>query len=176
MGARRILIGVVGRPHGVRGLLHVHSYAAVPADLNAYGPLQDDHGEQWTLAWRGDGIAEFTGAGGRTLDSREAARVLVNRRLYVDRDSLPEAGEDEFYLADLVGLSAHERRDGIDRALGTVLAVHEYGAGPSLEIGHVGRSVLLPFTRAAVPEIDLAAGWMRVVQPDEVELAGDDPG
>ena len=173
MVARRILIGLVGRPHGVRGLLRVHSYAAVPTDLAAYGPVQDDRGGRWSIAWRGDGIAAFTGSDGQTLRDRDSAQALAGRRLYVDRDRLPEAGEDEFYLADLVGLSAHKRADGMKRSLGTVLAVHDYGAGTSLEIGHVGRSVLLPFTRACVPEIDLAGGWMLVVPPDEIDLTED---
>ena len=73
-------------------------------------------------------------------------------------EALPDPDEEEFYLADLVGLSARERIEGIERPMGTVLAVHDYGAGTSLEIGHVGRSIMLPFTRACVPEIDLAAG------------------
>ncbi len=176
MNERRILMGVVGRPHGVHGLLRVHSYAAVPADLASYGPLRDDRGGDWTIAWRGDGIAEFTDAHGKTLQDRDSAQHLVNRRLYVARDRLPDAGEDEFYLSDLIGLSAHERTGGMERSLGTVLAVHDYGAGASLEIGHVGRSVVLPFTRVCVPEIDLAAGRLLVVPPEEIELAEDQLG
>ena len=172
-GQQRILIGVIGRPHGVRGLLRVHSYAAVPSDLTAYGALHDDRGALWTVRWRGDGIAELVDAQGRGLADREAAAALVNRRLYVDRDRLPDPDEDEFYLADLVGMSARERIQGMERPLGTVLAVHDYGAGASLEIGHVGRSVMLPFTRACVPEIDLAAGRLLVVRPDEIELPGE---
>ena len=170
MGGQRILIGVIGRPHGVRGLVRVHSYAGVPSDLTAYGPLHDDRGQLWTVRWRGDGIAELTNAQGQALRDRDAAQALVNRRLYVDRDRLPDPDEEEFYLADLVGLSARERIEGMERPMGTVLAVHDYGAGTSLEIGHVGRSVMLPFTRACVPEIDLAAGRLLVVLPDEIEL------
>jgi 16S rRNA processing protein RimM len=176
MGGQRILMGVIGRPHGVRGLVRVHSYATVPSDLTAYGPLHDDRGALWTVTWRGEGIAELADAQGQVLRDRDAAQALVNRRLYIDRDRLPDPEEDEFYLADLVGLSAHERVDGMERAMGTVLAVHDYGAGASLEIGHVGRTVILPFTRACVPEVDLAAGRLLVVRPDEIELPGDLPG
>ena len=168
-------MGVVGRPHGVRGLLRVHSYAAEPRDLACYGPLRDDRGQDWTIDWRGEGIAAFTGADGQALRDRDQAQLLVNRRLYVARERLPDAGEDEFYLADLIGLAAHERSGGMDRSIGTVLAVHDYGAGASLEIGHVGRSVVLPFTRACVPEIDLAAGRLLVVPPTEIELAESRP-
>jgi 16S rRNA processing protein RimM len=173
MSGQRILMGVIGRPHGVRGLARVHSYAAAPSDLAAYGPLHDDRGGVWTIAWRGDGIAELTDAQGLALRDREMAQTLVNRKLYVDRDHLPEPDEEEFYLADLVGLAAYERVEGMERSMGTVLAVHDYGAGASLEIGHVGRSVIVPFTRACVPDIDLAAGRLLVVPPDEVELPGE---
>jgi 16S rRNA processing protein RimM len=176
MGGQRILMGVIGKPHGVRGLVRVHSYAAVPSDLAAYGSLHDDRGGVWTITWRGEGIAELTDAQGQALRDREAAQALTGRRLYVDRDRLPEPEEEEFYLADLVGLAAHERVGGMERSMGTVLAVHDYGAGTSLEIGHVGRSVILPFTRACVPEIDLAAGRLLVVRPEEIELPGEPPG
>jgi len=67
MPDRRILMGVVGRPYGVRGLVRVHSYTADPADLASYGPLLDDAGRAWTLAWRGSGIAELRGADGSTV-------------------------------------------------------------------------------------------------------------
>ena len=170
MDDRRILMGVVGRPHGVRGLLRVHSYAAVPADLAAYGALSDDRGQCWTLRWRGEGIAELTDADGRTLGDRDAAAALVNRRLYVARERLPEPDEDEFYLADLVGLRAFERAEGGERPAGVVLAVHDYGAGPILELGGDGRTVLLPFTRACVPEVQVAAGRVVVAMPDEIEV------
>ncbi len=170
MDERRILMGVVGRPHGVRGLLRVHSYAAVPADLAAYGALSDDRGASWTLRWRGEGIAEFTDGTGRTLRDRDEAALLVNRSLFVDRDRLPEPDEDEFYLADLVGLRAFERTAEGERPVGTVLAVHDYGAGPILELGGNARTVLLPFTRLCVPEVQVAAGRMVVAMPDEIEV------
>ena len=170
MERRRILMGVVGRPHGVRGLVRVHSYAAVPADLAAYGALFDDRGQSWTLRWRGEGIAELSDASGQALRDRDAAAQLVNRQLFVDRDRLPEPDEDEFYLADLVGLQAVERCDDGERPVGSVLAVHDYGAGPILELGGDGRSVLLPFNRACVPEVQVAAGRIVVAMPDEVEV------
>ncbi len=170
MGDKRILMGVVGRPHGVRGLVRVHSYAAVPADLAAYGALSDDQGGAWTLRWRGDGIAELADAAGRVLRDRDEAARLVNRRLYVARHRLPEPDQDEFYLSDLVGLQAVERIATGERCLGAVLAVHDYGAGPILELGEAGRTVLLPFTRACVPEVEIEAGRVVVAMPDEVEV------
>nr|WP_321983077.1 ribosome maturation factor RimM [uncultured Lichenicoccus sp.] len=172
MSGGRILMGVVGRPHGVRGLVHVHSYAAVPADLAAYGPLHDDRGGAWTLSWRGRGIGELTGADGQALRDRQAAQSLVNRRLYVDRGRLPEPEPDEFYLADLIGLQVVEQETSA--VVGSVLAVHDYGAGSSLEIGEGNGSFVLPFTRACVPGIDLAGRRLVIVHPDEIEVRPED--
>ena len=167
-----ILMGVVGRPHGVRGLVHLHSYAAEPDSLADYPSLRDDRGRSWTLVWRGAGIAELRDGEGRALDSREAAAAMTNRRLYVPREALPPAGEDEFYLADLVGLEA---RDGGDAVIGRVAEVHDYGAGPSLEIAREGAGpLLLPFTRACVPVVDVAGGFVRIELPDEVEVHDED--
>ncbi|CAH2603702.1 Ribosome maturation factor RimM [Rhodovastum atsumiense] len=163
----RILMGVIGRPHGVRGLVRVHSYTATPDELPQYGPFADDRGRRFTLRWRGEGIAEITEiVDGKPVPvrDRDAAGRLVNVRLYVERDRLPPPEEDEFYLADLIGLQA-VGPDG--RVLGRVDTVHDYGAGASLEIG----PLLVPFTRAAVPEVDLAAGRVTIVLPDEVVVA-----
>lgn len=159
-------MGVVGRPHGVRGLVHVQSYTAEPADLARYGALTDDAGRSWTLAWRSAGVAELRNADGRPLPDRSAAERLTNVKLYIERDRLPPPEPDEYYLADLVGLAA-STPDGT--TLGHVTVVHDYGAGTSLEIVHDGASpVLVPFTIACVPAVDIAAGTLTVVLPDEV--------
>ena len=169
MTDRRVLMGVIGRPHGVRGLVHVRSYTADPADLPGYGPFSDGHGRRFTLRWVSEGVAELSELvdGKRVkLADRNAAERLVNLRLYVDRAQLPAPGEDEFYLSDLVGLEAM----GPDGApLGRVDAVHDYGAGTSREIG----PLLVPFTRACVPVVDIAAGRLTVLPPAEVVVAPD---
>ena len=164
MPAERILLGVVGRPHGVRGLVHVQSYTADPAGLAAYGPLTDDAGRAWTLAWRGVGVAELRGPDG-PLQDRNAAERLVNTELYIERGRLPEPEEDEFYLADLVGLAAVSP-DGA--ALGRIAAVHDYGAGASLEVAGQGQTLLVPFTRACVPAVSPVDGYVVVAMPDEL--------
>jgi len=164
MPEQRVLLGVIGRPHGVRGLLHVHCYAGDPAALPGYGPFVDDRGRRFSLHWRGEGIAEVSeviGGVPRPVTDRDAAAKLVNTRLYVERDRLPATDDDEFYVSDLVGLEAFGR-DGTP--LGRVDAVHDYGGGVSLEIG----ALLVPFTHAAVPEVDLAAGRLTVMPPDEI--------
>ena len=157
-------MGVVGRPHGVRGLMHVHSYTADPADLPGYSPFHDGRGRQWTLRWLREGVAEMSelveGRAIRVTD-REGAERLVNLKLYADRERLPPPQEEEFYLSDLIGLEAVGPGGA---ALGRVQAVHDYGAGASLEIG----PLIVPFTRDAVPQIDLAAGRVTIVPPREV--------
>ncbi len=160
-------MGVIGRPHGVRGLVHVTSYAE---DLTAHGPLTDPKGRQFMLRWRGGGVAEIAeladGAEVKVAD-RSAAEKLTNTRLFVDRSQLPEPEDDEFYLADLVGLIA---RDTAGEELGTVAAVHDYGAGASLEIARDNAPPLLvPFTRVCVPGVDVAAGMLVVAPPQEMD-------
>jgi 16S rRNA processing protein RimM len=165
----RILMGVVGRPHGVRGLVHVTSYAD---DVTAYGALSDATGRRFVLRWRGEGVAEVAevvdGVEVRVGD-RTAAERLTNTRLYVERAQLPEPEEDEFYLADLIGLAAF---DGEGARVGTVGAVHDYGAGASLEIEREsGAPVIVPFTRVCVPKVDVVAGRLVVAPPEEVDVA-----
>ena len=164
-----ILLGVIGRPHGVRGLVHVTSHTADKAALADYGPLSDGKGRRFTLAWRGVGVAELTELQDdvpvRVAD-RDAAARLTNTRLYIERERLPVPDDDEFYLADLIGLDAV---DAAGDALGRVIAVHDYGAGASLEIAREGAPLMVPFTRAVVPEIDIAGGRVVVAPPEEVE-------
>jgi 16S rRNA processing protein RimM len=168
MPEQRILMGVIGRPHGVRGLVHVHSYTADPADLANYNPLLDEAGRCWSVAWRGEGVAEVRDGKGRPLADRTEAERLVNLKFYVERHRLPQPDGDEFYLSDLVGLLAHSEAGA---PVGRVTAIHDYGAGTSLEIdrGANAAPLIVPFTQAAVPVIDLAAGQLTVVPPTEID-------
>ena len=167
---RPILLGVIGRAHGVRGLVRVTSHTADPLALTEYGPLSDASGRQFTLRWMGDGIAEVSQivAGEQVkIVERTTAERLTNTELFIERDRLPPPEPDEYYLADLLGLTAV----GTDDApFGVVAAVHDYGAGASLELARDdGGSLLIPFTAACVPEVDLAAGRLRVAPPDEID-------
>jgi 16S rRNA processing protein RimM len=176
MAARRILLGVIGKPHGVRGLARVVSYADDPADLTSYGELFDDQGRRFVLTWAAEGvagIAEVVDGKKVPVRDRDAAQALTNTRLYVRREDLPQAGEDEFYLADLIGMRAV---DSEGRELGNVALVHDYGGGASLEITGAAAPVLVPFTRKSVPVVDLAAGLVTVVKPHELEAPGDGAG
>jgi len=169
MPAGRILLGVIGRPHGVRGLVRVTSYADPPEALAAYGPLSDEAGRRFALRWRGEGIVELVEVVSgieRKVADRDAAARLTNTRLFVARDCLPAPEEDEYYLADLVGLAAV---DANGAPIGWVAAVHDYGAGASREIERAAGPLVVPFTRATVPEVDIAGGRLTVTPPAEVD-------
>ena len=161
-----VCVGVVTKPKGVRGAVRVKSFTAEPGDITAYGPLYDGPGGP-VLAFepreiQGDMIvARVAGAA-----DRDGAEALRGKRLYVPRAALPEAAEDEYYHADLVGLAV-ELADGA--RFGTVEALHDFGAGGILEVAREGGdTVMLPFTRRAVPEIDIAGARIVIEQPDEV--------
>lgn len=162
MPVERILVGEIGRPHGVRGLVRVQSFTAEPADIAAYGPLSDEGGgKHYALQWLGGGLARIEG-----VNDRDAAAKLTGTRLYVARDRLPPPEEEEFYLADLIGLAA---RDAEGREMGRVAAVEDFGAGTILTLrDEQGRETLLPFTRAVVPVVDVAGGFVTVQPPEAV--------
>ena len=171
MPGRRVLLGVIGRPHGVRGLVRVHSHTAEPADLTAYGPLQDEKGRRFDIAWRGEGVAavaELRDGVRVPVSDRDAAARLTNLRLYIARERLPAPEPEEFYLADLIGLAA---RTPEGETLGVIKAVPNFGAGDMLEIEPEGggRSWYLPFTRECAPEVRIAEGHVLVVRPEETE-------
>lgn len=174
MPQRRILLGVIGRPHGVRGLVHVTSHTADPTDLTAYGELSDAKGRRFSLQWRGAGIAEISEhVDGRTVKvtDRDTAAKLTNTQLHIDRDRLPPPDADEFYLADLVGLEAVDTNGA---AIGKVATVHDYGAGTSLEIVGGATSLIVPFTRACVPVVDLPSGRVVIAPPVEIVVPGNE--
>jgi 16S rRNA processing protein RimM len=158
----------------VRGLVKITSHTADPADLTAYGPLSDAEGRCYALHWKADGVAEISrivdGVAVKVTD-RSAAEKLTNTGLFIDRSALPPANEEEYYLADLIGLSV---ADPAGRPLGIVAVVHDYGAGASLEITTAdAQSLIVPFTAACVPTVDLAGGRLVVALPDEVVVAPD---
>ncbi len=166
-----ILIARIGAPHGVKGAVRVKAYTGDAAAIGDYGPLVAKDGRVFAISHlRPDkSVVIVTFAG---VDDRDAATALNGSDLYIKRSALPASDDaDEFYHADLIGLVA-VTPDG--EGLGTVVAVHDFGAGEMLEVEQVaGKTLLLPFTRAAVPEIDLAGGRLVVVPPPEVEARGD---
>jgi len=170
----RVCVGVITGARGLRGEVRVKSFTARPEDVGAYGPLADEAGTRTlrlavTAPARDHVIARVEG-----VADRAAAEALKGTRLYVARAALPTPGEDEFYVADLVGLRVEV--EGAPGTWGTVKAVHDFGAGAVVEIERPdGAEVMLPFTRAAVPEVDLAGGRVVVAPPAET-AAGEADG
>jgi 16S rRNA processing protein RimM len=164
VSVKRVLLGEIGRPHGVRGLVRLHAFTDDPKAIAAYGPLADETGtRRFSVTAMPGGLGRIEG-----VEDRDAAARLTGTRLYIERDRLPPpADPDEFLLCDLEGLAAIAE-DG--STLGTVRSVEEYGAGPFLVIQGEGGERLIPFTRAAVPVVDVAAGRITVVPPPEVTV------
>ncbi|OGN47704.1 MAG: 16S rRNA processing protein RimM [Caulobacterales bacterium RIFCSPHIGHO2_01_FULL_67_30] len=165
--SRLILVGQIGGGFGVRGEVRVTAFTADPLALTAYGPLL-----------RADGTVALTlsatrpdksGVVGRAKEiaTKEQADALRGLKLYVPRDRFPEPDEDEFYLADLLGV---EVRDTAGEVMGTVKSVQNFGADDMLEIAPAagGPTWYLPFTKEATPELHLADGWLLAVPPTEV--------
>ena len=161
MTVKRVMVGEIGRPHGVRGLVRLRTFTEDPAAIAAYSPLTDETGaRRFVVTLKGGDIAAIEG-----VADRDAAQRLTGTRLYVERDRLPPPEDDEFYLTDLIGLAAVT--DG-GEALGTIRAVEDHGAGAFIIVAGAGREHLLPFTRAVVPVVDIAGGRVTVVLPDEI--------
>jgi len=160
MGATRILVGEIGRPHGVRGLVKLRSFTADPAAIADYAPLTDASGaKRFALTVLAEGLVRIEG-----VADRDAAQRLTGTKLYAARDKLPPPEADEFYLADLIGMASVTEAGA---SLGEVRAVEDHGAGCFLVLAGPPER-LVPFTRAAVPVVDLAAGRLTIVLPEEI--------
>jgi 16S rRNA processing protein RimM len=157
----RVLMGAIIGAHGIRGQVHVKSFAAEPKDIASYGPLEDARGHAFALTLKG-GADDVLIASVDGVTDRDAAEKLKGTELFVKRAALPATEDEEFYHADLVGL---EVRLGDSSVFGTVRAVHDYGAGVSLEIAREDGDVMTPFTKAAVPVVDVAGGFIVLDPP-----------
>ena len=167
----RICVGIVTGAHGLKGLVRVKPFTETPEAVAAYGTVEtEDGGRRLEIE-----VANRTGRGQIAvrivgITGREAAEALKGQRLYVRREQLPAPGSDEFYYADLIGLAV-QRSTGV--SVGSVHAIYEFGAGDVMEIvDETGALTMVPFTRDAVPEIDLANG--RVVVADAYIDASDE--
>ena len=164
----RICVAQIGAAHGLRGEVRFRSFTQDPMAVTSYGPLQSEDGTrrfeiEALRPSKDQFVARLKGVSDRT-----AAEKLTNVKLYVSRDKLPPVEDTEtFYHADLVGLAA-VTPDGTP--LGTVTAIHNFGAGDVIEIKpETGEPLLLPFTAAVVPKIDVTARRMIVVPLTAVE-------
>lgn len=183
----RICVGAISGAHGVRGEVRIKTFTEVPEDIGSFGALETEDGVRSfelkvTREVKGGVAARLSG-----ITGREAALALKGLRLYAPRSALPELAqasdtargteetegtkEEEYYQTDLIGLTV-KWADGL-RPEGYIKAVHDFGAGDLLEIGlHRGaadrkrQTVMVPFTREAVPEVNLAEGYV-VADPPE---------
>jgi 16S rRNA processing protein RimM len=160
----RVCVARIGAAHGLRGEVRLNSFTADPLAVTRYGPLQAEDGARaFEIETCRQGksflVVRFKG-----IADRDAAERLCNLDLYVPRQRLPQAEAGEFYHADLIGLRA-VTADGSE--IGTVVAVQNFGAGDLLEIAPSagGTTMLLPFTEAIVPKVDIAGGLITVVPP-----------
>ena len=169
----RILLGRITGAHGIRGDVIVHSYAANPEDIAAYGALGDESGQRSFKLELVGGTSKGLIARIAGIADRNAAEALRGTDLYVARDKLPAPDENEFYHVDLIGLDAVSP-EGLP--LGKIVAVPNYGAGDLLEIALTSRSSteLVPFTETCVPTIDFAARRVVVVLPVAAPAEPDD--
>ncbi len=164
----RICIGAIAGAFGITGEVRLKSFCTNPADIAAYGALSSEDGSRQFRVTLTKPVTGGFGARVAGVTTREAAEALRGTSLFVDRARLPSLPDDEFYHADLVGLDV---LDTGGEPLGKVSAVHNHGAGDILEISSTRHksALLLPFTKAIVPNVDLAAGRLIVDLPDVAE-------
>ena len=165
----RICVAQIGAAHGLRGEVRLRSFTQDPAAVTSYGPLESEDGSrrfeiEALRPAKDHFVARLVGIG-----DRDAAERLTNLKLYVPRDRLPPTEDDDtFYQSDLIGLAA-VTPDGT--ALGTVQAIYNFGAGDIIEIAPAGGGapLMVPFTDAAVPAVDLVARRIVVAPPSFTE-------
>jgi 16S rRNA processing protein RimM len=171
MTTAQICVARIGAPHGVRGQVRLWTFTEDPFAVCDYGPLATKDGKR---SFEVDDVREAKGHLVATLKgvaSREDAERLNGIELYVARDALPDTEDDEYYHADLIGLAAVNAEG---ETIGRVVAMHDFGAGDIIEIAPPeGATLLLPFTNAVVPTVDIKAGKVIVELPGEI--IGDDP-
>lgn len=156
MTADRVCVGAIAGSFGVRGEVRLKSFCTDAASIGDYAPLYTEDGTRSFTVKITRSVANGLAAHLSGISTKEQADALKGVQLFADRAKLPSLGDDEFYHADLIGLDVF---DTGGTSIGTVRAVHNHGAGDLLEVMGPGMkaSILLPFTRAVVPTVDLAA-------------------
>ncbi|THD62370.1 ribosome maturation factor RimM [Phenylobacterium sp.] len=163
-----ILVARVAGAFGVKGEVRLTSFTAEPLALLGYKTLLGEDGQAALTLTAGRAAKGGVVARAKEVATREEAEALRGLKLHVPRAALPEPDEDEFYIADLIGLDVVSLEGEL---LGQVRSVRDFGAGDLLEVTPVpaGESWWLPFTREAVPEVQMDSGRIVAVRPDEVE-------
>ena len=165
-----ICVARIGAAHGVRGAVKLWTFTEDPLAVKHYGLLMTKDGARQFEVAHVREAKDHLVATLKGIDTREDAERLNGLELYIAREKLPETDEDEYYHADLIGLAAV---NAADEPLGRVVAIHNFGAGDIIEIAPAkGATMLLPFTNAVVPTVDLTGGRVVIELPQEIE--GDD--
>ncbi|MBN9005721.1 MAG: ribosome maturation factor RimM [Rhizobiales bacterium] len=167
----RICVARIGAAHGVRGEVRLWVFTEDPLAVMRYGPLSTKDGARHLEIARAREAKDHLVATLKGVTTRDEAERLNGIELYVARDKLPATDDDEYYHADLIGLAAV----GVDGGpIGRVIAIHNFGAGDIVEIAPTrGPTLMLPFTNAVVPTVDIAGGRITIDRPTEIE--GDEP-
>ena len=171
MSPSPICVARIGAAHGVRGAVKLWTFTEDPLAVKRYGPLQTKDGARQFEVTHVRQAKDHLVATFKGVATRDDAEKLNGIELYVARDKLPATDEGEYYHADLIGLAAVTPTN---EPLGRVIAIHNFGAGDIIEIAPPhGPTMLLPFTNAVVPTVDLAGGRVVIELPGEI--VGDDP-
>ncbi|MGA2054280.1 MAG: ribosome maturation factor RimM [Bradyrhizobium sp.] len=166
----KVCVARIGAAHGVRGAVKLWTFTEDPFAVKAYSPLSTKDGARHFEVASAREAKDHLVATFKGVTTREEAERLNGIELYVAREKLPATEDDEYYHADLIGLAAVTTAG----ALGRVLAVHNFGAGDIIEIAPPsGPTMLLPFTNAVVPTVDIPGGRVMIELPEEIE--GDEP-
>jgi len=161
--AEKILVGVIVGAHGIKGQVRLRSLTEQPEAIGKYKPLTDAAGREFAIKLVGVARDAFI-ATIKGVTDRTTAESLQGVELFVARDALPKPKRNEYYAADLVGLTA---QDDSGKIYGTVQALHDYRGGPLLEIAPAsGKNFMLPFRDAFVPDVDIVAGTVQVIIPE----------
>ena len=170
--ADRICLGVIAGANGLDGAVLVRSFTADPAAIGSYGKLTDAEGKRTFKLKVRRVTAKGVVAKLEGLNDRTQAEGMKGVELYIERDALPAPDEDEVYVADLIGLRVEDKDANV---LGTVSRMDNYGAGDVMEVTlATGGALLLPFTKAAVPVVDVAGGRVVVDPPATTDARPDD--
>jgi 16S rRNA processing protein RimM len=165
--SRDVLLAAVIGAHGLKGEVKVKTFTETPDALARYRRLHAKDGRGFTVSHAmatktGEAVVTFA-----EVVDRNTAESLRGLELFVSREVLPEPAANEFYHADLIGLTA---MDEADRVIGTIAAIHNYGAGDVIEIvRRDGSTLMLPFARDFVPVVDLEAGRVVIAEPADAE-------
>ena len=163
----QVCVARIGAAHGVRGQVKLWTFTEDPFAVTRYGVLSTSDGARQFEVTQAREAKGFLVATLKGVTSRNEAERLNGVELYVAREKLPATDEDEYYHADLIGLAAVS---AAGEALGRVVAIHNFGAGDIIEIAPPsGPTILLPFTNAVVPTVDLAGGRVVIDMPAEIE-------